>query len=82
WESTAVVNGEFVQLKLADYLGKYLVFSFIHWTCKFCLYHLAIGLKNLNRKINTEVVACSVDYTFYSPCMDKHSPKEGWPRED
>lgn len=28
WESTAVVNGEFVQLKLSDYLGKYVVFFF------------------------------------------------------
>lgn len=28
WESTAVVNGEFVQLKSTDYIGKYLVLFF------------------------------------------------------
>lgn len=28
WESTAVVNGEFKELKLKDYLGKYVVFFF------------------------------------------------------
>lgn len=28
FEATAVVNGEFTQLSLADYLGKYVVFFF------------------------------------------------------
>lgn len=28
WESTAVVNGEFKELKLKDYRGKYVVFFF------------------------------------------------------
>ena len=28
WEGTAVVNGEFTELKLTDYKGKYLVFFF------------------------------------------------------
>ena len=28
WEGTAVLNGEFKELKLSDYLGKYLVFFF------------------------------------------------------
>lgn len=28
WEGTAVINGEFKELKLTDYKGKYLVFFF------------------------------------------------------
>jgi hypothetical protein len=28
WEGTAVINGEFKELKLTDYRGKYLVFFF------------------------------------------------------
>ncbi len=28
WEGTAVINGEFKELKLSDYKGKYLVFFF------------------------------------------------------
>lgn len=28
WEGTAVVNGEFTELKLSDYRGKYVVFFF------------------------------------------------------
>lgn len=28
WEGTAVINGEFKELKLSDYKGKYVVFFF------------------------------------------------------
>jgi len=28
WEGTAVINGEFKEMKLSDYKGKYLVFFF------------------------------------------------------
>uniref|UniRef100_A0A1A8VEK7 thioredoxin-dependent peroxiredoxin n=1 Tax=Nothobranchius furzeri TaxID=105023 RepID=A0A1A8VEK7_NOTFU len=55
WEGTAVINGEFKELKLSDYKGKYLVFFF---------YRLEFRRVHEFQAINTEVVACSVDSQF------------------
>uniref|UniRef100_A0A3B3ZP94 thioredoxin-dependent peroxiredoxin n=1 Tax=Periophthalmus magnuspinnatus TaxID=409849 RepID=A0A3B3ZP94_9GOBI len=40
WEGTAVIDGEFKELKLADYKGKYLVFFFypLDFTCECCFF--------------------------------------------
>ncbi|GIY97412.1 peroxiredoxin-4 [Caerostris extrusa] len=55
WEGTAVVKGEFKELKLKDFKGKYLVFFF---------YPLDFDRVKEFHAINTEVIACSVDSPF------------------
>ncbi|XP_020751803.1 peroxiredoxin-4 isoform X3 [Odocoileus virginianus] len=67
WEGTAVINGEFKELKLTDYRGKYLVFFFypLDFTFVCPTEIIAFGDRiDEFRSINTEVVACSVDSQF------------------
>ncbi|XP_043854120.1 peroxiredoxin-4 isoform X2 [Dromiciops gliroides] len=67
WEGTAVINGEFKELKLTDYRGKYLVFFFypLDFTFVCPTEIIAFGDRIEEFKaINTEVVACSVDSQF------------------
>uniref|UniRef100_A0A6I8N0X2 thioredoxin-dependent peroxiredoxin n=1 Tax=Ornithorhynchus anatinus TaxID=9258 RepID=A0A6I8N0X2_ORNAN len=67
WEGTAVINGEFKELKLTDYRGKYLVFFFypLDFTFVCPTEIIAFGDRIAEfRAINTEVVACSVDSQF------------------
>ncbi|XP_069745686.1 peroxiredoxin-4 isoform X4 [Narcine bancroftii] len=67
WEGTAVINGEFKELKLKDFRGKYLVFFFYPLDFTFvCPTEIIAFSDRINefRLINTEVVACSVDSQF------------------
>lgn len=67
FEGTAVVNGEFTQLSLSDYLGKYVVFFFYPLDFTFvCPTEILAFSDRINefKKINTEVIACSVDSHF------------------
>uniref|UniRef100_A0A3Q1J8E9 thioredoxin-dependent peroxiredoxin n=1 Tax=Anabas testudineus TaxID=64144 RepID=A0A3Q1J8E9_ANATE len=67
WEGTAVINGEFKELKLSDYKGKYLVFFFYPLDFTFvCPTEIIAFSDRVHefRAINTEVVACSVDSQF------------------
>ncbi|XP_036878342.1 peroxiredoxin-4 isoform X2 [Manis javanica] len=67
WEGTAVINGEFKELKLTDYRGKYLVFFFypldFTFVCPTEIIAFGDRIEEF-RAINTEVVACSVDSQF------------------
>ncbi|XP_054977016.1 peroxiredoxin-4 [Sorex araneus] len=67
WEGTAVINGEFKELKLTDYRGKYLVFFFypldFTFVCPTEIIAFSDRIEEF-RSINTEVVACSVDSQF------------------
>lgn len=67
WEGTAVINGEFKELKLIDYHGKYLVFFFypldFTFVCPTEIIAFGDRIEEF-RSINTEVVACSVDSQF------------------
>ncbi|XP_053435522.1 peroxiredoxin-4 isoform X2 [Nycticebus coucang] len=67
WEGTAVINGEFKELKLTDYRGKYLVFFFypldFTFVCPTEIIAFGDRIEEF-RSINTEVVACSVDSQF------------------
>ncbi|XP_029785894.1 peroxiredoxin-4 isoform X3 [Suricata suricatta] len=67
WEGTAVINGEFQELKLTDYHGKYLVFFFypldFTFVCPTEIIAFGDRIEEF-RSINTEVVACSVDSQF------------------
>ncbi|XP_046392896.1 peroxiredoxin-2 [Ischnura elegans] len=67
WEGTAVVNGEITEIKLSDFKGKYLVFFFYPLDFTFvCPTEILAFNDRIEefRKINTEVVACSVDSHF------------------
>lgn len=67
WEGTAVVNGELKELKLTDFAGKYLVFFFYPLDFTFvCPTEILAFNDRIEefRKINTEVVGCSVDSHF------------------
>lgn len=67
WESTAVVKGEFKELKLKDYLGKYVVFFFypldFTFVCPTEIIAFSDRVKEFHA-INAEVIACSVDSPF------------------
>ncbi|XP_037368509.1 peroxiredoxin-4 isoform X2 [Talpa occidentalis] len=67
WEGTAVINGEFKELKLSDYRGKYLVFFFypldFTFVCPTEIIAFGDRIEEF-RSINAEVVACSVDSQF------------------
>ncbi|KTF71468.1 hypothetical protein cypCar_00047603 [Cyprinus carpio] len=75
WEGTAVINGEFKELKLSDYKGKYLVFFF---------YPLDLGLfiidgKGVLRQItmNDLPVGRSVDETLRLVQAFQYTDKHG-----
>ncbi|XP_064354401.1 peroxiredoxin-4 isoform X2 [Dromaius novaehollandiae] len=67
WEGTAVISGEFKELKLTDYEGKYLIFFFypldFTFVCPTEIIAFSDRIEEF-RAINTEVVACSVDSKF------------------
>ncbi|KAF7251280.1 Peroxiredoxin-4 [Varanus komodoensis] len=67
WEGTAVINGEFKELKLSDYEGKYLVFFFypldFTFVCPTEIIAFSDRIEEF-RAIDAEVVACSVDSQF------------------
>ncbi|XP_014667732.1 PREDICTED: peroxiredoxin-4-like [Priapulus caudatus] len=67
FESTAVVNGEFKEIKLEDFRGKYLVFFFypldFTFVCPTEIIAFSDAIEKF-REINTEVLACSVDSQF------------------
>jgi len=67
WEGTAIVNKETKTIKLSDYKGKYLVFFFYPLDFTFVCPTELIAFSDRVaefRKLNTEVVACSVDSHF------------------
>jgi len=80
WESTAVVNGTFKELKLSDYKGKYLVFVFIPLAFTFvCPTEILAFNDRLDEfhAINTDIVACSVDSHFTHLAWVNTPRKEG-----
>lgn len=80
WEATAVVNGEIKQLSLKEYKGKYVVFFFYPLDFTFvCPTEILAFSERVEefRKINTEVVACSVDSHFTHLAWINTPRKEG-----
>ncbi|KAA0716898.1 Peroxiredoxin-4 [Triplophysa tibetana] len=70
WEGTAVINGEFKELKLSDYIGKYLVFFFYPLDFTFVCPTEIIAFSDRFHEfqaINAEVVACSCGFPVYPP---------------
>ncbi|CAB0010765.1 unnamed protein product [Nesidiocoris tenuis] len=67
WEGTAVINGALTELKLSDFLGKYLVFFFYPLDFTFvCPTEILAFNDRIDefKALNTEVVGCSVDSHF------------------
>ncbi|XP_047001396.1 peroxiredoxin-4 [Schistocerca americana] len=80
WEGTAVINGEFKALKLSDFKGKYLVFFFYPLDFTFvCPTEILAFNDNIEefRKLNAEVVACSVDSPYTHLAWMNLPRKEG-----
>merc|ERR1711994_389476 len=80
WEGTAVVGGKFKDIKLSDYKGKYLVFFFypldFTFVCPTEIMAFSDRIEEF-KKLNTEVVACSVDSQFTHLAWTKMSRKDG-----
>ncbi|CAH0553133.1 unnamed protein product [Brassicogethes aeneus] len=80
WEGTAVIDGEFKQLKSTDFLGKYLVFFFypldFTFVCPTEILAFSDRIEEF-RKLNTEVVACSVDSQYTHLAWINTPRKEG-----
>ncbi|CAH3169764.1 unnamed protein product, partial [Pocillopora meandrina] len=80
WEGTAVVNGEFKELKITDFRGKYLVFFFypldFTFVCPTEIIAFSDRIEEF-RAINTEVVGCSVDSVFTHLAWINTPRKEG-----
>lgn len=80
FEGTAVVNGEFTHLQLSDYIGKYVVFFFypldFTFVCPTEILAFSDRIEEF-KKINTEVIACSVDSHFTHLAWINTPRKEG-----
>ncbi|CAG2110727.1 unnamed protein product [Medioppia subpectinata] len=80
WEGTAVVNGEFKEMKLSQFRGKYLVFFFYPLDFTFvCPTEIMAFSDRVHefRAINTEVVGVSVDSPFTHLAWLKTPRKQG-----
>merc|ERR1712002_94637 len=80
FSGTAVLNGEFKELKLSDYLGKYLVFFFYPLDFTFvCPTEILAFNDRVEefRKLNVEVVACSIDSHFTHLAWTNTPRKDG-----
>ncbi|XP_046879659.1 peroxiredoxin-2-like isoform X2 [Hypomesus transpacificus] len=80
WEATAVINGEFKQLRLSDYKGRYLVLLFYPLDFTFvCPTEVKAFSERVQqfREIGVEVVACSVDSHFSHLAWINLSRKQG-----
>ncbi|CAO1305494.1 unnamed protein product [Diamesa tonsa] len=80
FEGTAVINGEFKTISLKDYLGKYVVFFFypldFTFVCPTEILAFSDRVEEF-RKINTEVIAASVDSQFTHLSWIKTDRKSG-----
>ncbi|XP_054715639.1 peroxiredoxin 1-like [Uloborus diversus] len=80
FEGTAVVNGQFKTVKLADYKGKYVVLFFYPLDFTFvCPTEIIAFSERADefRKINCEVIACSTDSHFSHLAWINTPRKEG-----
>lgn len=80
FSGTAVVNGEFKTISLKDYIGKYVVFFFypldFTFVCPTEILAFSDRLEEF-KKLNTEVIAASVDSHFTHLAWIKTDRKAG-----
>eukprot|EP01135_Chromosphaera_perkinsii_P004210 Nk52_evm29s271 gene=Nk52_evmTU29s271 len=80
FEADAVVNGEFKKIKLSDYKGKYVVLFFYPLDFTFVCPTEIIAFSEAAeqfRKLNVEVIGCSIDSKFTHLAWTKTPRKEG-----
>jgi len=80
FSGTAVINGEFTEIKLSDYQGKYLVFFFYPLDFTFVCPTEILAFNDRVaefKKIGAEVLACSVDSHFTHLAWMNTPRKEG-----
>ncbi|XP_043940687.1 peroxiredoxin-2 [Protopterus annectens] len=80
FQATAVINGEFKEIKLSDYRGKYVVFFFYPLDFTFvCPTEILAYSEHASefQKINCEVIAASVDSQFSHLAWINTPRKEG-----
>uniref|UniRef100_A0A2M4BXG6 thioredoxin-dependent peroxiredoxin n=1 Tax=Anopheles marajoara TaxID=58244 RepID=A0A2M4BXG6_9DIPT len=80
FEATAVVDGAFKKVKLSDYLGKYLVFFFYPLDFTFVCPTEILAFSDRVaefKKLNTEVIAASIDSHFTHLAWINTPRKEG-----
>ena len=80
FSGTAVINGEFTEIKLSDYKGKYLVFFFYPLDFTFVCPTEILAFNDRVaefKKIGAEVLACSVDSHFTHLAWMNTPRKEG-----
>ncbi|KAL1463731.1 hypothetical protein WDU94_015457 [Cyamophila willieti] len=80
WQGTAVVNGKIKEMKLTDFLGKYVVFFFypldFTFVCPTEVLALNERIKDF-QKLDTEVIGVSVDSHFTHLAWINSLKKEG-----
>jgi alkyl hydroperoxide reductase subunit AhpC len=80
WKSTAVVNGQFKDISIDDYAGKYLVLFFypmdFTFVCPTEILAFSERVKEF-KDTDCEVVACSTDSAFCHLAWTNQSKKEG-----
>jgi len=80
FEGTAVINNEFTQISLSDYIGKYVVFFFypldFTFVCPTEILAFSDRVEEF-KNINTEVIACSIDSHFTHLAWINTPRKEG-----
>ncbi|TNM85992.1 hypothetical protein fugu_008263 [Takifugu bimaculatus] len=80
FSATAVVDGQFKELKLSDYRGKYVVFFFYPLDFTFVCPTEIVAFSNRVedfRNINCEVIGCSIDSHFTHLAWINTPRKEG-----
>lgn len=77
---TAVINGEFKDIKLSDYAGKYVVLFFYPMDFTFVCPTEILAFSDRAKEfeeLNTQVIACSVDSEFSHLAWTNASRKDG-----
>lgn len=80
FEGDAVIGGDFKKIKLADYKGKWVVLFFYPLDFTFvCPTEITAFSDRADdfKKLNAEIIACSVDSKFSHLAWTKQSRKEG-----
>src|SRR5438874_8012622 len=80
FEGTAVVNGEFKPVKLADYKGKWLLLFFYPFDFTFVCPTELLGLSDRHeefKKLGVEILGVSVDSKFSHKQWQAQEIKEG-----
>jgi peroxiredoxin (alkyl hydroperoxide reductase subunit C) len=78
---SAVVNGEFVELKLSDFVGKYVVLLFypldFTFVCPTEIIAFSDKADEFRKNLNTEIIAISTDSQFTHLAWTKLPRKQG-----